>query len=186
MKFACAAFGFVCLATLNMAQTPGTFGATGNMATARSPHTATLLNNGKVLIAGGNFGANLSLSLAELYTPSILVPTPVLLSLPGNAEGQGAILHAGTARVATESDPAVAGEVLEIYGTGLNTNGVIEPQIAIGGRIAELLYFGNAPGFASLNQMNVRLPTGIGPRSAVPVRLNYLNRPSNAVTIGVR
>jgi hypothetical protein len=68
MKFACAAFGFVCLATLAMAQTPGTFAATGNMTTARSLHTATLLNNGKVLIAGGSLGFN-PLATAELYDP---------------------------------------------------------------------------------------------------------------------
>jgi Galactose oxidase, central domain len=163
----------------------GTFTATGNMM-ARSLHTATLLNNGKVLIAGGNAGVNLSLSQAELYTPSVLAPAPVLLSLSGNAAGQGAILHAGTARVVTESDPAFAGEVLEIYGTGLNTSGVIVPQIAIGSQLAEVLYFGDAPGFPGLNQMDVRVPTGIGPGAAVPVRLNYLNRPSNAVTIGIR
>ena len=164
----------------------GTFTATGNMVMARCVHTATLLNNGRVLIAGGDAGVGLSLSQAELYTPSVLVPAPVLLSLSGNAAGQGAILHAGTARVVTESDPALAGEVLEIYGTGLNTSGVIVPQIAIGGKLAEVLYFGNAPGFPGLNQMNVRVPTGIGPGAAVPVRLNYLNRPSNAVTIGIR
>src|SRR5512135_2047074 len=35
------------------AQTGGTWSATGSVATAREQHTATLLHNGEVLVAGG-------------------------------------------------------------------------------------------------------------------------------------
>ena len=47
-----------------LAQDPGTFSATGSMTTARSGHTATLLPDGKVLIAGGGSTA------MELFDPA--------------------------------------------------------------------------------------------------------------------
>ena len=50
------------------AQAPGTFSATGSMAVGRFSHTATVLPNGKVLIAGGN-SANGNQASAELATP---------------------------------------------------------------------------------------------------------------------
>jgi Galactose oxidase, central domain len=57
--------------TIALAQSQGAFAPTGDMSTQRMGHTATLLTNGKVLVAGGNAilpGWPVSAS-AELYDP---------------------------------------------------------------------------------------------------------------------
>jgi hypothetical protein len=52
-----------------IAQASGTWTVTGSMNTARADHTATLLPNGQVLVAGGKNATGI-LASAELYNPS--------------------------------------------------------------------------------------------------------------------
>jgi hypothetical protein len=166
------------------------FSRTASMPSARELHTATLLRDGRVLISGGDderyWIPETILSSAELYTPAVLVPAPVLFSLSGDAKGQGAIWHSATGLIASSQNPAVAGEILSMYTTSLAEGGAVPPQVAIGGQLAEILFFGDAPGYPGYFQVNFRVPNGVAPGSAVTARLSYLNRPSNAVTIGVQ
>jgi uncharacterized protein (TIGR03437 family) len=73
-----------------------------------------------------------------------------------------------------------------MYTTSLAEGGLIPPQVAIGGRLAEVLYYGSAPGYPGYFQVNFRVPAGVAPGPGVLVRLTYLGRLSNAVTIGMR
>jgi len=152
----------------------------------RAGHSATLLFDGRVLMSGGMVADdNDSNNTAELYTPQLSAPAPALFSLAGGGTGQGAIWHADTGKIASSANPATAGDVLSMYTTSLFEGAAIAPQVAIGGQPAGILFFGDAPGYPGYFQVNFRMPSGVGPGSAVPVQMTYLGRPSNAVTIGV-
>lgn len=154
----------------------GRFSLIGQVLFGRDSPRTTLLNSGNVLITGDG-GAT-----SELYEPTSVTPALQLLT---TADGQAAILHAGTHALVSSDNPAVAGETLEIYCEGLVEGSVIPPRVAIGGRLAEVLYFGGAPGFVGLNQINVLVPskTVVG---TIETRLIYLDRSSNSVTLAVQ
>jgi uncharacterized protein (TIGR03437 family) len=158
----------------------GVFAEIPSMSTARGGHTATLLNSGDVLIAGGG------MATAEVYHPELPIAAPDLFTLSSDGQCQGAIWHANSGALASATNPAVAGEILSMYTNNLIDGGLIPPQVVVGGWLAEIPYFGPAPGYRGYYQVNFRVPIGVSPGSAVPVRLNYLNRTSNEVSISVQ
>jgi N-acetylneuraminic acid mutarotase len=89
-----------------LAQGSNTWTATGSMSDARAFHTATLLNDGQVLVAGGGKAVG-SLNSAELYNPATAQWTAT-----------GSML---TARVAHTATLLQSGQVLVAGGTGTCT-----------------------------------------------------------------
>jgi N-acetylneuraminic acid mutarotase len=84
----------------------------GNMANARSAHTATLLQNGKVLVAGGDDITGAITASAELYDPST-----------NTWSSAGSMIHArigNTATLLTNGTVLVTGGV---YASRINGNG---------------------------------------------------------------
>jgi len=162
------------------------FSHAGTMTIPRAGHSATLLFDGRVLTSGGVGDSNDWVASAAIYNPRISAPAPALFFLSGDGRGQGAIWHGDTGKIASCASPAAAGDVLSMYTSGLFEGGVIPPQVAIGGRLAETLYFGDTPGYAGYFQVNFRMPEGVAAGPAILVRLNYLGSPSNAVAISVR
>ena len=100
-----------------------------------------------------------------------------LINLFGGTAGQGTIWHADTGEIASAASPAAAGDVLALYTTNLFQDSLVAPQVSIGGQSAEV------PGYY---QVNFRMPNGSRRGRRLPVRLTYLGRASNEVTIGVR
>jgi uncharacterized protein (TIGR03437 family) len=73
-----------------------------------------------------------------------------------------------------------------MYVSGLAEGGAIPPQVAVGGLLANVLWFGDAPGYPGYFQVNFQVPIGVAAGSAAPVRLVYLGRSSNTTTIAVQ
>lgn len=75
--------------------TTGVFSRTGNLATARQVHTATLLSNGAALVAGGWSDSDSGLTSAETYQPGYLTP-PNLVSI--SVSPASSLLSVGSAQ----------------------------------------------------------------------------------------
>ena len=123
------------------------------------PVTATVVVNNNGVLSDP---VEVNLSLAQ----------PGIFTLDGTA---GVILHAATFEPVTASKPAVPGEAVLVYATGLGPvspaplTGApasasplsltsIPPLVTVGGVVAEVLFSGLAPDFVGLYQVNIAVP----------------------------
>lgn len=155
----------------------------------------------------------LTVNQGQQTSNSILLPmarvSPGLFSTNQQGSGQGAIRIANSATIAapvgafSDSRPVHAGDIIEIYCTGLGAvtpSGVtggpatsrplqtttLSPSVTIGGQPAMVGFSGLAPGSAGLYQVNVTIPNGVTPGDSVPVVLSIGGVQSNTVTIAVQ
>jgi uncharacterized protein (TIGR03437 family) len=136
-------------------------------------------------------------------TITVTASQPGIFTTNQQGTGQGAIRDA-QGRLVDTAAPAAAGDIVQVYCTGLGTT---QPAIAsgqaapsaeplarvtlpvtatIGGKSAVVHYAGLAPGFVGLYQVNVQIPGGITPGSAVPLVLTQNGVPSNTVTLAIK
>lgn len=96
------------------------FQATGAMGGERASHTATLLPNGKVLVAGGGDSLGNNLATAELFDPST-----------GTFTATGSMISSRisfTATLLAQGPAATNGKVLVVGGTADNTAELFDPS----------------------------------------------------------
>jgi uncharacterized protein (TIGR03437 family) len=136
--------------------------------------------------------------------------SPGIFTIPSGGTGQGAIQIANTVIFAAPSgsipgaqaQPANPLDFLTIYCTGLGavTNSpatgapapsnplsmtIATPQVTIGGTQANVTFYGLAPGFVGLYQVNAQVPAGLPAGDAVPLVLTIGGQTSNTVTVAI-
>ena len=144
-------------------------------------------------ILGGQASSQFTITLAAF--------APAIFGMNGQGTGQGAILDARYELV-DASNPAAAGDVVQIYSTGLGavTNQpasghaspfsplaftLVNPMVTIGGLPARVLFSGLTPGAVGLYQVNAEVPAGAPAGPAAPVALSIGGKASNTVTIAI-
>jgi uncharacterized protein (TIGR03437 family) len=144
----------------------------------------------------GQTGAAQAVSLAPF--------APAIFSINAEGIGQGAILDPSY-RLVDSTNPAKAGStVVQIFCTGLGavTNQpptgspaplaplsytTTKPAVTIGGVVATSVpFYGLAPGYAGLYQVNALVPAASAKGNAVPVTISIGGATSNTVTIAVQ
>jgi uncharacterized protein (TIGR03437 family) len=126
---------------------------------------------------------------------------PGIFTLNMQGTGDGAILDAQTYRKITAADPAVAGEWIQIYCTGLGAVGaavttgdvpptpppqtIVKPVVQIDGQPLTPDWAGLAPGWVGLYAVNVQLPSNISAGSH-QLQIVMGGAVSNTVTFAVR
>jgi uncharacterized protein (TIGR03437 family) len=154
--------------------------------------------NGSLLTFQVNNNGTLS-NEAKVYSG---VTSPGLFTLDRSGIGGGAILHNATGLAVTTASPAVAGEFVQLYVSGLGrVNSTVaagapaptaEPlarvtnalDVYIGGVAARVVYAGLAPGLGGLYQLSVQIPTGLSAGNQI-IEISTVDADSLQATIPI-
>ncbi len=123
---------------------------------------------------------------ANVAVAAIAATQPGIFAIGGTGQGQAAALNQDLS-INSAGNAAPRGELIALYATGAGftspqppdgrlaarTSMVLAPvTVTIGGRNAEVLYAGAAPGLvAGVVQVNARIPADVVPGAQVPVTL---------------
>lgn len=124
-----------------------------------------------------------------VITVQLALNTEALFEL--GATTSAAALHADGTVIGPQA-PAHRGETIELYGTGIGIRNpaILTPQvlpnIMVGGSLAEIQYYGPAPVYPGLDQINITIPADAptGPAVAVIVLTGAFS--SNAATLNIQ
>ena len=138
----------------------GVWTATGSLVTGRENHTATLLPNGKVLVAGGLNGMTGALASAELYDPTTGIWTATGSLATAREEHTATLLPNGKVLVAGGFGGGRATASAELYdpatGTWSSTGGLATVRLS---HIATLLHNGHVLVAGGATEMNALATT---------------------------
>jgi uncharacterized protein (TIGR03437 family) len=110
-----------------------------------------------------------------MQTFTLALASPGIFTVDGSGVGDGMIVHADNSLVSA-AKPAIAGEELVIYATGLGATNpsfatgaaanqinttVLPVSVTIGGMVATVAYGGLTQGFVGLYQVNAIMPPGL-------------------------
>ena len=122
----------------------------------------------------------------QMMTGNTMVGTagPGMFATNGMGMGEGAMLNGtmwkmGPFSTTTNGQPTY----VSMYVTGLDLS--VTPIVKIGGLPVDVTWFGNAPGYAGLQQINVVLPSGMAGIGRAPVTVTSNGQISNVTFMHV-
>lgn len=109
---------------------------------------------------------------------------PGVFAMNGMGMGQGAMLHgtlwsAGPFSTTTNSQMTP----VAMFVTGLDLSA--KPMVSIGGVPADVTWYGNAPGYVGLQQININMPAAVAGSGRVPVTVTSDGQTSNVTFITI-
>jgi len=160
------------------------------------PFEAPLTGNGSIVVTRDGVPSSTATVALAFMAPSIFT----YQRAPGVTDP--VIVHASSGQLVTPCNPAVSGEFLTVYGTGMGdvtpipTTGAGSPAsppasssgpgwAVIGGLAAHLSFTGLTPGSVGLAQFNLQVPDNLPPGSTLPLVTGFGSTSSQTVQLYV-